>query len=707
MKVILTGAAGFIGSHCLEYFLEKTDWKIFCIDSFRHKGTFSRLNEIVNYDPARVKIFNHDLTVPIDLQLENQLMERSIEGEEVPVDYIFNLASDSAVERSISDPTQCWRNNCELIINMLEFARIIKPKLFLQMSCYDEETRALTPSGFKKYNEIKSGDSILSLNKDTKELEIKTVEKVIVQYYNGPMYHFDYARTDIKVTPNHRMFYEKDSTVLVDEARKLVEKSYTYQLPRGKWKGIRRDKFYIKGIGQVDTKDLFYICGLYIGDGFTAYQEKKVVNKSGLNRENFLKKCRDAKGRFISTRLGKRKHSVCKSYRIYFDIPENDPCRSKLCDILTKWGVPFSCPKNKSGEHVYFSSKEWLNFFKQFGTYAQNKNIPDWMLEYDEEYLRALLEGLVDSDGNDGSTKTLSTCSPSLVRDACELGIKLSYFPHFNGNFRRSLLKSENRIIEGFGYSITFCSTHPNFKKDYLKVENYDGKIWCLKIEDNKNFIIERNGKLCICGNTDEVYGQAEKDGPGHKEWDVILPSNVYSASKAAQEAACISYWRTYDVPLVLTNMMNAVGEWQDKEKFLPKLIYKIATDQTMEIYGDVGNIGSRFYIHCKNIADSLIFISKLKPSMYSDGAPRPERYNVVGDMEMDNLQVAQFVAAMMGKRLHYKLIPCETARKGYDKRYALDGSKLAALGWKHPLPTLQAIEQIVQWTMKNPHWVV
>ncbi len=153
--------------------------------------------------------------------------------------------------------------------------------------------------------------------------------------------------------------------------------------------------------------------------------------------------------------------------------------------------------------------------------------------------------------------------------------------------------------------------------------------------------------------------------------------------------------------------MMNAIGEMQDKEKFLPKLIWKIATDQTMEIYGEPDNIGSRFYIHAKNIAAAIIHLSDLKePAMYEHGAKRPDRYNVVGDIEMNNLEVAQLVAKIMGKELKYKFVPSEKARRGYDKRYALDGGKMASLGWKHAIPTVQAIEQIVTWTMDRPWWM-
>lgn len=705
-KVVVTGIGGFVGAHILEYFLEKTNWNIIGIDSFRHKGTYSRLNEIIGYNVNRVRIFNHDLIAPIDVQLENQILEKTLESDGVPVDYIINIASDSAVERSITDPGPCWMNNCSLIFNMLEFARRVKPKLYLHFSCYDEKTRALTSNGFKNYWELNKNDEILTLNPISGFLEYKPIEEIIVQDYEGDMYHFDYARTDIKVTSNHRMLYEENCAIKVGSAEELSEKTYTYKLPKGKWKGIEHPTIHVKGIGNVPTIELFHLCGLYIGDGFTAYQEREVENKSGLKRENFLKECRNNKGQFISKHVGEEKTTTCKSYRIWIDIPENDSARKKTCETLDKLGIKYHCQKNKSGEHVYFTSQAWLEFFdKNFGTYAENKHIPQWMLEYDAIYLEKLFEGLLDSDGNE-ENRTYTTVSPTLVRDICELAIKIGYFPHYKKIPPQESVY-QDRIIKGNHdcYYITCCKTHPNFKKDYLKIENYNGKIWCLKIKDNKNFIIERNGKLAICGNTDEVYGEAEPHR-SHFEWDVILPSNPYSASKAAQEALAISYWRTYDVPLLLLNVMNIIGEWQDKEKFLPKLIYKVATNQKMQIYGEPGKIGSRYYIHANNIADAIIYLSKFEPAMYGK-AKRPDRYNVVGDMELDNLQMAQYVAKVVGQPLNYELIPSEIARRGYDKRYALDGAKLAEMGWRHPKSTLDSIAQIVRWTMEHPHWLV
>jgi dTDP-glucose 4,6-dehydratase len=207
--------------------------------------------------------------------------------------------------------------------------------------------------------------------------------------------------------------------------------------------------------------------------------------------------------------------------------------------------------------------------------------------------------------------------------------------------------------------------------------------------------------------STDEVYGEATDDA-GHEEWSTILPSNPYAASKAAQEAVAVSYWRTFGVPVVLSNCMNIIGEAQDPEKFLPKIIQLVATEQSVLVYAESPNsIGSRVYLHAKNKADALIYICNMGAKLYSEGAERPDRYNICGDTELNNLELAQLVAKVMGKELKYELIPAESARPGYDRRYALNGAKLRALGWEQPIGFEESIKNIVDWTLKKPHWLL
>jgi dTDP-glucose 4,6-dehydratase len=217
----------------------------------------------------------------------------------------------------------------------------------------------------------------------------------------------------------------------------------------------------------------------------------------------------------------------------------------------------------------------------------------------------------------------------------------------------------------------------------------------------------QKNLKSFIQISTDEVYGAAP-DGVNHKEWSEILPSNPYSASKAAQEAIVIAYWRTYGLPIVITNTMNNFGERQDAEKYVSKVINAVIKGEEVTVHGKPGYIGSRYYLHARNHADALLYILKtLPPTPYQEGVvDRPDRYNVVGEKEITNLEMAEMVAKMLGKELKYRLVDFHSTRPGHDKRYALDGSKLKNLGWKPPFTIEDSMQKTIDWTLKNPLWL-
>lgn len=207
--------------------------------------------------------------------------------------------------------------------------------------------------------------------------------------------------------------------------------------------------------------------------------------------------------------------------------------------------------------------------------------------------------------------------------------------------------------------------------------------------------------------STDEVYGSAP-DGHNHKEGEPHQPSNPYSASKAAQESIAYSYWRTYDLPICITNTMNIIGEMQDPEKYLPQIIMSVKLNRKLTIHAnaDGTRIGSRYYLHARNQSDALLFLLKnVEFPSYSSGKEMA-RYNVVGERELNNLELAQKVAEIIGKPLRYELVDFHSSRPGHDLRYALDGSKLAALGWKAPLSLDESLKNTVEWTLKHPEWL-
>lgn len=206
--------------------------------------------------------------------------------------------------------------------------------------------------------------------------------------------------------------------------------------------------------------------------------------------------------------------------------------------------------------------------------------------------------------------------------------------------------------------------------------------------------------------STDEVYGPAP-EGHFHKEWvDQFFPSNPYSASKAAQESICYSFWRTYNMPIVITNTMNIIGEMQGSEKFVPMLIKNIVNDITTTIHGSIdGQIGSRFYLHARNQADALLHVINQPVPRYGE-ADRVEKFHVVGDREVNNMELAQMVAEYVGKPLKYEIVDFQNSRPGHDLRYALDGNKLRSTGWVPPLNFEESLERTIKWTLSHPEWL-
>jgi dTDP-glucose 4,6-dehydratase len=183
--------------------------------------------------------------------------------------------------------------------------------------------------------------------------------------------------------------------------------------------------------------------------------------------------------------------------------------------------------------------------------------------------------------------------------------------------------------------------------------------------------------KVFLHFSTDEVYGAAE-----HAEWDVLLPSNPYAASKAAQEMIALAYWRTYNVPLVITNSNNIVGPNQDPEKFVPKIAALIRRNETVTIHVTPEGPGRRHYNPVDNVSDALLFILEQEPARYPDSS-RPDRYNLAGGKELDNLEMATLVAEVMDLPLTYVTIPAEDVRPGYDLFYPKTDGRLTEMGWR------------------------
>lgn len=223
-------------------------------------------------------------------------------------------------------------------------------------------------------------------------------------------------------------------------------------------------------------------------------------------------------------------------------------------------------------------------------------------------------------------------------------------------------------------------------------------------IQDDGKLTHIRNPKL-LYFSTDEVFGPAP-EGVSFKEWDRFNPNNPYAATKAGAESLCDAYANTYRLPIIVTHCMNIFGERQHPEKFVPMLITKIQNGETVTIHSDATKTkaGTRHYLHTRNVCASVLFL--LEKGKVLDGKANHGKYNIVGEKETSNLEMAEAIAAQLGKPLNYEMVDFHTSRPGHDLRYALNGDLLKAEGFIYPVSFEESLNKTVEWTLNHPEWL-
>ena len=206
--------------------------------------------------------------------------------------------------------------------------------------------------------------------------------------------------------------------------------------------------------------------------------------------------------------------------------------------------------------------------------------------------------------------------------------------------------------------------------------------------------------------STDEVYGPASLDDKENAfdENAPFRPANPYAAAKAGGESVAMAYANTYKLPLTVAATMNLVGERQHFEKMVPKCIRAALLGETMIIHADPTRTrsGTRFYLHCRTYAHALGFLIDRDQR----GEAMPPKINICGEREISNVDLAQFIASVVGKPLNYDLVDFHSSRPGHDLAYRMRDDLIRSLGWKRPMNLEQSLEKTVRWYLANPKWL-
>ncbi len=191
--------------------------------------------------------------------------------------------------------------------------------------------------------------------------------------------------------------------------------------------------------------------------------------------------------------------------------------------------------------------------------------------------------------------------------------------------------------------------------------------------------------------STDEVYGSIS-DGYAAEDWP-LEPSSPYSASKAGSDLLVRSYGVTFDYPAIITRCTNNYGPYQFPEKVIPLFVTNLLDGHPVPLYGDGRNERDWLYVddHCSAIH-----------MLIDEGTPG-QIYNIGANAQLPNIELTHRILAAMG--LDESRIERVKDRPGHDLRYAVDSSKIRALGWRPAHPFDERLNETIDWYRSNEQW--
>jgi len=205
----------------------------------------------------------------------------------------------------------------------------------------------------------------------------------------------------------------------------------------------------------------------------------------------------------------------------------------------------------------------------------------------------------------------------------------------------------------------------------------------------------DKNVKKFIQISTDEVYGDLPFNSKDKfTEASPLCPSNPYSSTKASGDMMCMAYYRTYQLPIVVTRSGNNFGPYQYPEKLIPFFVFKALNDKILPLYGRGLNVRDWVYVRDHSRAVETCLLKGIAG----------EVYNISTNQCKQNKEVALNILEQLDKSRI--LITYVADRPGHDRRYALSSAKLRRLGWKPQHQHDKVLRSTIKWYVDNPVWV-
>lgn len=614
MNILVTGGAGFIGSHLCEFLLNKGN-KVVCVDNF-FTGSKENVKELIKNDDFT--LLPHDIVNSLFLNEH--------------IDQVYNLACPASPIHYQHNGIRTIKANTLGVTNMLGLTKLHQARIlqastsevygdpsehpqeehywgnvncFGPRACYSEDTEVLTKKGWKFFKNVTKNDEILTLNKQG-FIEYHKPLELIKEKFSGEMIHFKNLKIDLLVTPNHKMYVKmrnKKTFELIEADEKIVwERSHMQK--SAKWKGKEKKWFIlpkvknskIKNINKIKMDDWLEFFGYYITEGCTHIRKRKrkINNKTYNTKDYNILIAQDKK----------------KSYEY-----------NKILKCLKR--LPFTV-FNSDDHQFRICNKQLCEFLKQFGK-SYDKYIPVDLKELPKKQLKILFKAMMLGDGNKKGN-SYYTNSDKLAGDFQEICLKIGMAANIHSKDKRhkravnqiSILNNKNKnFLE---------SKYPKRKKIH-----YNGYVYCVNVK-NHIIYVRKNGKTLFCGN-------------------------CYDEGKRAAESLFYQYKEQHNVDIRIARIFNTYGPKMaiNDGRVVSNFITQALKDEDITIYGD----GTRTRSFCY-VDDLVLGLYELMNCSYT----KPLNLGNPGEFTMQELAEKVVKKTNSNSQITYHKIPEDDPQK-------------------------------------------
>ena len=640
MRILVTGGAGFIGSHLCERLLAEGH-DVICLDNF---FTGRRENVYHLMDSKRFDLVRHDIIEPVLLE----------------VDQIYNLACPASPVHYQYNPVKTVKTNVMGTINMLGLAKRVRarilqastsevygdPEIHPQTedywghvncigvrSCYDAATEILTEEGWVPFPELKPGVRVATLNANG-EIEYHIPDKYIAQPYVGELLRFANSKFDFCVTPNHKM-YVRDRWGRAKFMRADEEVGWRYYdvVTGGEFAGEEREWFELGAppanakvnVERVPMDVWLEFLGYYISEGCVHVRHR-------------------------ARAVGGRDYDVA-DYNVLI-AQENPTGRAKIAACLGRLGFKFF----QSDDHQFrICSKQLAAILSPLGR-SGDKYIPREFMRLSRRQSKILFDALMLGDGSRrGNCYAYYSKSKQLADDVQELALRCGY--------------AASVVSHAVGRDLYRVNIRPPVEASMVPPERvrYAGHVYCVDVR-NHVICVRRNGRAAFCGN-------------------------CYDEGKRLAETLMMDYHRQNRVDTRIIRIFNTYGPrmLENDGRVVSNFIVQALRGEELTLYGTGEQ--TRSFCYVDDLVEGMIRLMNVEAGA-GDGVDVHQPVNVGNPGEFTMRQLAEEVGRSAGVevKVSYRPLPQDDPRQ----RQPDITRARRLLGWEPTVPLKEGLKRTV-----------